>query len=330
VIARVADHCFWLGRYLERVDSTARVLHVTLHLALDAELSPERCWGPVLVVAGERPRFVSQYGEWSTGDGELVQRYMTWDESNWTSLLRSIGAARENARSIREVVSLEVWETVNELWVWVQSPAAREEYAENRYGFYRTVRRAAELCRGLFASTMLHDAPLDFIHLGMWLERTGQTARIVDVHHHALSVQGERSEVVETGLWLALLRSCSGFEPFMKRHRGRVSARAVAAFLVLEPGFPRSVRHAVSQALAHLCAIHPPSARDLPGGRSLARLTALDAWLGARAPETLHPLHDLATYVVDETAAICDELGQELLGHAPPPSATAVQEQQSP
>jgi uncharacterized alpha-E superfamily protein len=315
VIARVADHCFWLGRYLERVDSTARVLHVTSNLALDAELSPRQCWQPVIVVAGEREQFAGAHGEEAARDGELVQRYMTWDETNHASLVRSIVAARDNARAIREVVSLEVWETINELYLWVKSPAAAEEYAESRWSFYRGIRQRAELCRGLFQSTMLHDDPLDFIWLGAMIERTGQTARIVDVHHHAVTLLAPGSEVVETSLWLSLLRSCSGFEPFMKRHQGRVTGRAVAAFLLLEPSFPRSVRYSVGEARGRLEAIRPPSQHDLPGGRSLLRIGALDAWLGELTPETLHPLHDLATRVVNDTGDVCVEIGREMLGY---------------
>ncbi|MDI1479025.1 alpha-E domain-containing protein [Polyangium sp. y55x31] len=315
MIARVADHCFWLGRYLERVDCTARVLHVTLHLSLDAELGPRQCWLPVVIVSGEREAFFAKHGEAAAGDAEIVQSYMTWDETNDVSLVRSIAAARDNARSIREVVSLEVWETLNELYLWSQSPAARDEYTTNRYAFYRTIRRAIELCRGLLQSTMLHDDPLDFLLLGLLLERAGHSARIVDVHHHALSKGETRLEVVETGVWLSILRSCSGKEPFMKRHQGRVTGPAVAAFLILEPLFPRSVQHAVAEAHMRLLSIRPAGANDLPGERSLARLRALDAWLASQTAETILPIHDLATYVVSETAGICEEIGRELLGY---------------
>ncbi len=316
MIARVADHCFWLGRYLERVDCTARVLHVTLHLSLDAELGARQCWLPVVVVSGQEDAFLATHGEDAADDGELVQRYMTWDEDNLVSLVRSIAAARDNARSIREVVSLEVWETLNELYLWSQSPAAREEYEANRYTFYRTVRRAIELCRGLLESTMLHDDPLDFLSLGLLLERAGHSARIVDVHHHALSGDPTRTDlVVETGVWLSILRSCSGKEPFMKRHQGHVTGRAVAAFLILEPLFPRSVRYAVAEAHARLLSIRPAGAEDVPGERSLARLRALDAWLAEQTVETILPIHDLATHVVAETSGICEEMGRELLGY---------------
>ena len=316
MIARVADHCFWFGRYIERVDSMTRMLHVTLHLSLDAELSGGQCWQPVLVVSGEKQRFTAAYGEEAMGDGEAVQRYLALDENNLVSIVSTISSARDNARSIREVISLEVWETINELYLWARSDAARDEYTSNRYGFYRRIRHAIELCRGLLQSTLLHDDPLDFIVLGIMLERAGQTARIVNVHHQVLSVGAPQLEVVlETGVWLSILRSCSGWEPYMKRHRGRVNGPSVAAFLILEPAFPRSVRHAVSEAKLRLESLCPPT--FAPGQRALERLSELDQTLADRSPEALRSSHELATFVVAETAAICTAICAELFGSAP-------------
>jgi uncharacterized alpha-E superfamily protein len=171
---------------------------------------------------------------------------------------------------------------------------------------------------------MLHDTPLDFIWLGMLLERTGQTARLLDVHHHALT-QLSTHRVVETALWLSLLRACSGFEPFMKRCQGRVADGAVAAFLILERRFPRSIRYCVRSAYERLCAIRPPSEPHLPGGRSLEALAALDAWVDALGPQDLTgAIHDVLTRVVDEVSSVCDKIGTELLGYDRAPTADPV------
>jgi uncharacterized alpha-E superfamily protein len=325
VISRVADHCYWFGRYLERTESTARVLSVTTSLALDAELTPDQCWLPVIIVSGEREQFAArgQGDPAQLGDtlGDTVSEYMTWDQDNMTSLTRSIGAARDNARSIREVVSLEAWEAINELYLWMlddrHDGGARAEYDRDRYGFYRHIRRMVQLCLGLLRSTMLHDKPLNFIWLGVMLERVGQTARVLDVHHHAFTHLPSRQEVVETALWLSLLRACSGFEPFMKRNQGRVSAEAVAHFLVFEPDFPRSVRFCLDAAHRRFFEhIRPPDQRSLPGADTAARLGALASWLRARAHEPQPgDLHALLTHVVDEAAAVGDDLGRELFGY---------------
>lgn len=321
MISRVADHCFWFGRYVERAEATSRMLAASVSLALDAELPASQVWRPAVVVSGEEPRFRERiahddddHAAW--GDGEVVQRFMVWDEDNGASLLRSVIAARWNARCIREVLSLEAWEAVNELHLWIRSDAAQAAYTHHRDAFYHQSRRGTQLTLGLLRSTMLHDEPLDFIWLGVLLERVSQTARMLDVHHHAFTHLPRRHEVVETALWLSLLRALSGSEAYLKRAAGRVSSEGVARFLVAEPAFPRSIAYCVHSAYDRLCDIRPPEHHELPGGASLEQLRVLDTWVAARSKEPLTgaAVHDLLTHVVDEVHEICGTLGKELLG----------------
>jgi uncharacterized alpha-E superfamily protein len=324
MISRVADHCFWFGRYIERAEATSRMLAATVSLALDAELPPSQVWGPVVVVSGEESRFRvridsadDDHPAW--GDGELVQRFMVWDEDIGVSLARSIQGMRWNARSIREVLSHEAWEAVNELHLWMQGDVAPATYAQHREAFYQHVRRATQLTLGLLRSTMLHDEPLDFVWLGVLLERVNQTARMLDVHHHAFTLMPRRHEVVETALWLSVLRALSGSEAYLKRAAGRISSEGVARFLVSEPAFPRSIAYCVHSAYSRLCDIRPPEAHDLPGGVALERLRVLDTWVGARRAEPLTGtgVHDVLTHVVDEVHEICETIACELLAAAP-------------
>jgi uncharacterized alpha-E superfamily protein len=323
MISRVADHCFWFGRYLERAESTARLLQVTAALALDSDLTQLECWEPVLITAGEHAPFLALRGAGAAADGEAVQEYLTFNDEVLVSLRRSVTAARENARSVREVVSLEAWESINELHLWIQSPAARAAFDEHRYGFYRHVRRETQLCMGLLRGAMLHDAPLDFIWLGLLLERTGQTARILDVHHLALTssrAAAPTPETVQVAVWLSLLRACYGFEGFMKSHRGAVTGNAVAAFLIFEGRFPRAIRHCVRRAREGLLLVRPPES-GLPALQALFRLEALEQRLDAQAATPLDEasVHALLTVVVDEVAAACEEVAVGLL--AMPPAA---------
>jgi uncharacterized alpha-E superfamily protein len=323
MISRVADHCFWLGRYLERADSTARMLQVASSLALDAELTPLQCWQPVIIIAGEQGRFPELHGAEAMGQAEIVQRYLTFEERVPVSLLNSVGAARENARSIREVIPIEAWETVNELFLYLNSPVARTDFDESPDGFWRRVRRDVQLCAAIVQSSMLHDHPQYFISLGLQLERAGQTARIVDVHHHAFISTAELKDgataVVQTSLWLSLLRTCHGFEAFMKSHRGSVTAQAVASFLIFEARFPHAVRHALARARGLVLDVHPPSLR---GGLTLSHLAALEAHLVERM-ERNHldsdAVHEILTRVVDEVHTICDLVQSEIINAAPPP-----------
>ncbi|MCX5748106.1 MAG: alpha-E domain-containing protein [Proteobacteria bacterium] len=325
MISRVADHCFWFGRYVERAEAISRMLTTTMSLALDAELPSSQVWRPIVVVSGEEAEFAKriapdpEHPAW--GDGEVVQRFMVWDEDNGVSLARAVLGARWNARSIREVLSLEVWESINELHLWMRSDLAQVLFTQHRETFYQHVRRSTQLTLGLLRSTMLHDEPLDFVWLGVLLERLSQTARMLDVHHHAftnLVVNRPGSEVVETALWLSLLRALSGSEGYLKRAAGRVSSEGVARFLISEEAFPRSIAYCVHSAFDRLCAIRPPEHHELPGGSALERLRVLATWIDARKTEPLtgRGVHDLLTHVVDEVHEICAALGRELLGAA--------------
>lgn len=191
MISRIADHLFWFGRYVERVDSTARLLYVTRNLVLDADLPAADVWLPVLEATGEDGPFLARQAPGgdipASADGEAVERYLTWDEQSFVSLVQSVRFARENAWSIRSTVSLEVWQATNELYLWLAEPAARTLFETRRHDFYRHIQRATQLIFGLTQSTMLHDQALDLVWLGALLERAGQVARTLDTHHELLA-----------------------------------------------------------------------------------------------------------------------------------------------
>jgi uncharacterized alpha-E superfamily protein len=326
LISRVADHCFWFGRYLERTEATARSLASTREALMGAELEERQSWLPVIIAAGEQENFAAAHPELehAARDGELVQDYMVWRLQNPSSLRASIQALRWNARTIRDHLSAEVWEQINGLHWWVDRDAddpsqgsAKRTWAEDRHAFYTRIARTMALIAGLLRTTMLRDEPLDFIILGTMLERAGQTARILDVQHHALELS-KPHVVVDTALWLALLRACGGYDPFMRRHRGRVSGQAVAAFLIQDPRFPRSIGFAIDAAASRLAAIRPVAQSELPGRQGQQRLLELHAWLSACEPEQLVDggIHAVLTRVVDEVHAICADVGVELLGQS--------------
>jgi uncharacterized alpha-E superfamily protein len=327
VIARVADNCLWFGRYVERAESTARLLRVTRELAFDAELPPTHCWHPLMIVSGEYPAFAEKLGATAAGNGELVQQYLTWNPQCGVSMKSSIAAARELARTMRDVISHDVWTEVNQLYLWVNEPDGQRAYDDGRDDFYQDVQRRTQLVLGLVRSTMLHDQPMHFLWLGVMLERVAQIARILDMHHHTL--QGERPhQVIELSLWLALLRACSGAEAFMKRHRGRLSRSAVASFLIFEPQFPRSLWYCLHSAQGMMRRLWLEE--EGPGSRSraLALMDSLCGWMETEAPGARNEsLHDLLTTVVDRTAAIFAALEQEILGRPAHPAPEAASDE---
>jgi len=239
-----------------------------------------------------------------------VQRYMTWAPENPVSIRTSVRAAREGARSIREVLGHETWQATNELYLWFASEEAGAAYVHDRDEVYRNIRRGTQLCLGLVRSTMLHDEPMDFLWLGVQLERIGQTARILDMHHHIQGAADAPQTLLQTALWLSLLRACSGFEAFMRREQGRVSREAAVSFLLFEARFPRALRYCVRSALAlsrRLDDVNPGGKGAVTAARN--RLDALDRWLDIQEAKDI-PLtvHALLTHVVDEASAACQEL----------------------
>ena len=175
MISRVAESCFWLGRYIERADNTARLLQTNHSFVLDVNSPIQSRWRPVLVVSGEHERFPELYSDESSDDGEQVQEYMTWNQNNPASLLSSNKWARENARTIREIISSEMWENLNGFWHFLNGRKGRELYRSDRNRFYSRVSDASALFLGASSHTLSHDESFAFLQLGVFLERAGQT-----------------------------------------------------------------------------------------------------------------------------------------------------------
>ena len=320
MISRVAEHCFWFGRYLDRAESAARLLQVTRALVFDADVPVTQCWQPLVIVSGAYPEMVARHGAAATGNGEAVQSFLVWNRENPASLYHSVQAGRASARVIRDALSLEIWEEMNELFHWLGSQSAVGLYREDREAFYDRIRKSTQLVLGLVRSTMLHDTPMSFLWMGVMLERAGQIARILDIHHHTMEREQQGThEIVEMAMWLSLLKACSGHEAFMRKHQGLVSPAEVASFLFFDDQFPRSLRYCVRSARRILDDIWPPAEDRAPRG-SRSRLDGLIAWIDEQN-RALAPgrIHELLTHVVDETALACSHIETEIAG--PTPSA---------
>ena len=296
MISRVAEHCFWLARYLERAENTARILEVNQTLLLDFHVPVQQQWLPLLIISG-----IHEYeGEPSS---EVVQNFMTWDLENPFSILSSLHWARENARIIRETISAEMWERTNYYHLWLQSQASRDMYNYNRGEFYAQIRRINQLIHGICDATMSHGEAWEFFQLGRYLERASQTARILDVKYHILlPTLDDVGTPVDNAHWVAILMSCSGYEPFHKTQRVIGDpAVAVAEFLIFDPLFPRSVYHCLTDCQRALRALGTEALSEAE-----RKLGALVTWLdGQTIASVIHSgLHESLTHVVDSIHAI--------------------------
>jgi uncharacterized alpha-E superfamily protein len=295
VISRVAEHCFWLSRYLERAENTARVLDVNQTLLLDLDVPVEQRWRPVLIISGV-------YDMPGEPEAEAAQNYMTWETANRSSIAASLAAARENARVIREVISAEMWERLNYYHLWSQGAAARALYDANRSEFYAQIRRINQLIHGIGDATMSHGEAWEFFRLGKYLERACQTARILDVKYHILlPTPSQVGTPVDQAHWVAILTSCSGYEPFHKKVRplGDLAA-AVADFLIFDPQFPRSVVCCLAECEQALHAIAGRPAGEC-GNEAERLLDELSGWLrGTNIAAVIRDgLHESLTRVVN-------------------------------
>jgi uncharacterized alpha-E superfamily protein len=301
VISRVAEHCYWMARYLERAENTARALEVNETLLLDFVVPFEQQWRPLLIISGIH----DMPGE---PDGETVQNHMTWETSNLSSIASSIAAARENARIIREVISADMWERINYSHLWMQTQDARDLYQQSRTEFYCQIKRINQLIHGITEGTMSHGEPWEFYLLGKYLERSSQTARILDVKYHILLPTPDMvGTPVDSAHWMAILTSCSAYEPFHKKRITGDLGMSVAEFLVLEARFPRSVLYCLSrcQRAAHAISGRPISR---PVNDVEHALDSLVGWLNLIKIDDFvrAGLHEELTRVIDRIHEIGD------------------------
>ena len=321
MISRVAESCFWLNRYIERVEVMARILQVNAAFQLDSGLDDEACWRPVVIVAGQEGDYVKRIAPAIVGndEAEVVQEYLTWDEENPSSIRSSLRMARENARTIRETISLEMWETLNDLWVWLGEREAWRLYERDRMDFYIRLRNQSLLFHGIARATMLHEDPFEFMRLGTALERLGQVARILDINHHGVSDADVPHETAaEIAQWLAILRFCSGVEPFLKRHNAAPSGHAVADFMIFDRAFARSVRHNLDQVCELLALVAPESGAG-GGLQAMAIAERTRANLDAATIESMvsSGLHEALTHLVDTSAELSNAIREDFFDPVP-------------
>lgn len=252
MLSRVADSIYWMGRYVERAENVARFVDVNLNLTLDAPADADEQWQPLINTTGDHEGFEERYGE-ATRETALL--FLTFDSENPNSILSCLRAARENARSIREIISSEMWLQLNKSYLMVKEAADSGGKLESLHNFFSSVKLSSHLFTGITDATMTHGEAWHFCRLGRKLERADKTSRILDVKYYILlrSV-ADIGTAFDDIQWAAMLRSASSFEMYRKRH-GRISPKQIVDFLVLSPEFPRAIRFCLNGARDSLHAI---------------------------------------------------------------------------
>ena len=302
MLSRVANSIYWMNRYLERADNVARVIDVNAFLILDMGWERENTqWDPLVKASGDEADFNARYKSYSEKN---VVHFLTFDEKNPNSILSCIQNARENARTVREIISSEMWETINVLYHLVQTHSRKKNIGDLRE-FFVEVHRANHLLTGLADNTLSHGEDWHFARMGRLLERADKTARTLDVKYFILLPSGEVVDSpYDTVEWGAVLKSVSGFEMYRKQHH-RVNYRDVAEFLVLDPHFPRSIRFCIHAAAQSLACITQILGTDNAVSAEMRKLcTSLDtANMNAILNNGLHEFIDVLQFnlnVIDE------------------------------
>ena len=245
MLSRVADSIYWMSRYVERAENVARFIDVNLQLVLDGPPDQEQQWQPLVNATGDQEEFAARHG---LATQDSVIQFLTFDPRNPNSILSCLQAARENARTVREIISSAMWLQLNKLYLTVKNASASPIDLDSATEFFGEVKVSSHAFSGVTDATMSHGAAWHFSQLGRMLERADKTSRVLDMKYYMLLGSPEDVGTPFDHLqWGALLRSVSAFEMFRKQH-GRISPRSVVGYLMLDREFPRSARFCLRAA----------------------------------------------------------------------------------
>ena len=304
MLSRVADSLYWMTRYLERAEHTARLYDVNADAILEhGEATASERWARML----ESLRMTVPEGELNDDN---VMNHIAFDSGNGNSIITCLTSARENSRYIRELISSEMWEQLNRLYWHIRDCANRSIDSGERHEFLQSIKQGSHLFQGITDSTMSHGEGWEFAQVGRYLERIGATAHLLDLQYR--DVPANDDDLLSVGEyleWVTVLKSCTAFESYSKVYTADLSRRRIAEFLLLNEHFPRSVRHCVDQMDAGLNRIaeHTGTERARRLGRLGGRLRAMLDF--AQIDEVVQiGLCEFLREIQKQCAAIHDEL----------------------
>jgi uncharacterized alpha-E superfamily protein len=252
MLSRVAENIYWMARYIERAENTARLIMVNTNLLLDTPESGQLGWQPIIEILGCKKHYLETNQDY---EERTVLKYLISDTSSGQSIYFSLCMARENARTIRDIIPRESWECINNLFNTAKARVQSGYGRKGRYEYMQNIIFGAQTITGLLAGTMLHDMGYDFLKMGRNLERADMTTRIIDVRSADLLPEHEEMTPFENIQWMSVLKSLSGYQMYRRTMQERVSRQYVLKFLLKEKAFPRSFFHAlleVKECLKHL------------------------------------------------------------------------------
>jgi len=250
MLSRVAERIYWMARYIERAENTARMINVNTNLLLDLPKKVTLGWQPLIEITGSKKSYDDLYAE--TNERNVV-KFLIADTKYPGSLIISLSAARENARTIRDIIPREAWEKVNDLYLKTKNHLPQALARRNRYEFLNNIISSTQGITGLLAGTMTHNFGYDFLRVGRNLERADMTSRIIDVRSaNLLPEEPEGLMPYETIQWMSVLQSLSAYQNYRQQVQSRVQRGEVLKYLLKDIYFPRAFNHCLHEVQSSL------------------------------------------------------------------------------
>jgi len=251
MLSRVAENLYWLGRWTERAENTARAVNVNANLLMDLPRGIAPGWQPLIAITGSDADYRERYNDY---DERSVVRFLVGDSAYPGSILSSLVAARENARTIRDIVPREAWEVINEIYLYARDNVQSGLSKRGRHAFLRRVIGASQTLTGVMSGTMNHDAGHRFLSAGRMLERADMTTRILDVRSASLLALEDSTSLRPFGnvQWVSVLKSLTAYQMYRRKMQVQVRRADALRFLLQDREFPRAFFHCVSEAEEHL------------------------------------------------------------------------------
>lgn len=271
MLSRVAEAIYWMSRYVERAENLARFADVTLNMTLDLPMEVQQQWEPLVHATGDQKYFKEHY---SHASAETVMQFLVFDKEYSNSIISSLRAARENARSVREAIPSEMWEQLNSFYHMVRNANPNFSAMDSPSDFLRSVKDSSHLFNGIADATMSHGIGWNFANLGRVLERADKTSRLLDVKYFILLPKvTDVGTPIEDLQWADVLRSVSGFQSYRRLYHG-ITVERIIEFLVLDRDFPRAINFCITSADESLHAISgtPLGMYQNPAERILGQL----------------------------------------------------------
>ncbi|MCG6863062.1 MAG: alpha-E domain-containing protein [Chromatiaceae bacterium] len=314
MLSRVAENIYWMARYIERVENTARLISAATNLMLDLPKGMRQGWGPLIAIAGCDEIYRKRHDEYGE---RAVLRFMIGAKDNPDSILESLQSARENCRTIRDIVPREVWEQINALYFFGGEHMQEGLTKRGRHPFLKQIVLRCQTIAGKVSGTMNRDQGYQFLRLGYNIERADMTTRILDVSSaDLLHEDGPDLEPFASTRWMAVLNSISAYQMYRRSQQPRVQRSAVVRFVLQDTAFPRAVYYCINQVEAGISLLPRNASSMRVIGRLKRSLTSPD--IGGLDQESLHAF-------IDELQVTISELHQELSGtwFLPPPATAS-------